>query len=36
VAHGTALSRTIEIDMREVWGERDIPAPPAPVNRILM
>lgn len=32
----TSLSRTIEIDLREMLGERDIPAPIAPVNNILM
>lgn len=32
----TALSRTIEIDLRELLGEREIPPPLAPVNNILM
>jgi len=32
----TALSRTIEIDLREMLGERDIPRPLAPINNILM
>lgn len=32
----TALARTIEIDLREMLGEADIPAPLAPVNRVLM
>jgi putative membrane protein len=32
----TALSRTIEIDLREMLGETDIPAPLTPVNYILM
>lgn len=32
----TALCRTIEIDLRELLGERDIPAPLTPVNDILM
>lgn len=32
----TALSRTIEIDLREMLGEADIPAPLTPVNDVLM
>jgi putative membrane protein len=32
----TALSRTIEIDLREMLGETDIPAPLTPVNNVLM
>lgn len=28
----TALSRTIEIDLRELLGESDVPPPLAPVN----
>lgn len=32
----TALSRTIEIDLREMLGERDLPPPLAPVNNILL
>ncbi len=32
----TALSRTIEIDLRQMLGERDVPAPLTPVNDILM
>lgn len=32
----TALSRTIEIDLREMLNEKDIPAPLQPVNNILM
>jgi ion channel-forming bestrophin family protein len=32
----TALSRTIEIDLREMLGERDLPPPLTPVNNILM
>lgn len=32
----TALSRTIEIDLREMLGEDEIPKPLAPVNHILM
>lgn len=32
----TALSRTIEIDLRELLGERDVPPPLAPTNHILM
>ncbi len=32
----TALSRTIEIDLRQMLGERDLPAPLTPVNNILM
>lgn len=32
----TALSRTIEIDLRQMLGERDGPAPLTPVNHILM
>ncbi len=32
----TAMTRTIEIDLRELLGEKDIPAPLTPVNNILM
>ena len=32
----TALCRTIEIDLREMLGEDDVPEPIAPVNDILM
>jgi putative membrane protein len=32
----TALSRTIEIDLREALGESNIPAALQPVNHILM
>ena len=32
----TALSRAIEIDLREMLGEREIPPPMLPVNNILM
>jgi putative membrane protein len=32
----TALSRTIEIDLRQMLGEREVPAPLAPVNSILL
>ncbi|MFN0097498.1 MAG: bestrophin family protein [Gemmatimonadaceae bacterium] len=32
----SALSRTIEIDLRELLGESEIPAPLSPVNNILM
>ena len=32
----TALSRTIEIDLREMLGDRDLPPPLTPVNNILM
>ncbi|WP_211256435.1 hypothetical protein [Edaphobacter aggregans] len=32
----TSLSRVIEIDLREMLGEREIPAPIQPVNNILM
>lgn len=32
----TALSRTIEIDLREMLGEQSIPSPIKPVNNILM
>jgi len=32
----TALSRTIEIDLRELLGETDLPAPIAPVHDILL
>ena len=32
----TALSRTIEIDLREMLGEQDVPPPLGPVNQILM
>ena len=31
-----ALSRNIEIDLREMLDEKDIPAPVKPVNDILM
>jgi putative membrane protein len=31
-----ALSRTIEIDLREMLGEIDLPEPLSPVNKILM
>ncbi len=31
----SALCRTIEIDLREMLGERDIPAPVRPVNGVL-
>jgi putative membrane protein len=31
----TALSRTIEIDLREMLGERELPPPVAPFNQIL-
>jgi putative membrane protein len=32
----TQISRNIEIDMRDMLGEKDLPAPLAPVNDILM
>lgn len=32
----TAISRTIEIDLKEMFGESDIPAPLKPVNNILV
>lgn len=32
----TALSRTIEIDLRQMLGEPEVPPPLAPVNSILM
>ncbi len=32
----TAITRTIEIDLREMLGEKDIPPPLQPVNNILM
>ncbi len=32
----TALTRTIEIDLREMLGESDIPAPLKPVNDLLL
>jgi putative membrane protein len=32
----TAISRTIEIDLRQMFGERDVPPPLAPSNAILM
>jgi len=32
----TALSRTIEIDLREMLGESEVPPPLQPVNHILM
>lgn len=32
----TAISRTIEIDLREMLGETDLPSPIQPVNNILM
>ena len=32
----TAITRTIEIDLREMLGEKDIPAPLKPQNQILM
>lgn len=32
----TALSRGIEIELRQMLGERDLPAPLTPVNHILM
>ena len=32
----TALSRTIEIDLRQMLGEADVPPPLAPVNAILL
>jgi putative membrane protein len=31
-----ALSRNIEIDLREMLDEKDIPSPVQPVNNILM
>lgn len=32
----TAITRTIEIDLREMLGEHDVPPPLAPINDILM
>ena len=32
----TTLSRTIEIDLRQMLGEEDVPEPIQPVNDILM
>ncbi len=32
----TAMTRTIEIDLREMLGEQDIPKPLQPQNNILM
>jgi putative membrane protein len=32
----TAISRTIEIDLREMLGDTDIPAPLKPQNNILI
>jgi putative membrane protein len=32
----TALCRTIEIDLRQQLGEKDIPAPIEPVDGVLM
>lgn len=32
----TALARTIEIDLREMLGEAEIPPPLVPINRVLM
>lgn len=32
----TAITRTIEIDLREMLGEKDVPKPLAPVNNILL
>ncbi|MBP47033.1 MAG: hypothetical protein CMH53_03760 [Myxococcales bacterium] len=32
----TAICRTIEIDMREILGETDLPPPIEPVNNVLM
>jgi putative membrane protein len=32
----TALSRTIEINLRQMLGEKDVPAPIVPVNGVLM
>ncbi|MCE7040164.1 bestrophin family protein [Dyadobacter sp. CY312] len=32
----TQISRNIEIDLRDMLGEKDLPAPMAPVNDILM
>lgn len=32
----TAMSRTIEIDLREMLGEKEIPPPLQPINNILM
>ncbi|MFG4003283.1 bestrophin family protein [Flavobacterium aquidurense] len=32
----TAISRTIEIDLREMIGETDVPLPLQPINNILM
>lgn len=31
-----AMSRTIEIDLREMLGDKEVPSPIAPVNQILM
>ena len=31
-----ALCRTIEIDLREMLGEKDLPPPIEPVNNVLM
>jgi len=31
-----ALSRTIEIDLREMLGEKDLPEPLTPTKSILM
>jgi putative membrane protein len=31
-----AISRSIEIDLREMLGETDLPEPLKPVNNILM
>ena len=32
----TALCRTIEIDLRQMLGESELPLPVQPVNNILM
>ncbi|WP_208861209.1 hypothetical protein [Leptospira neocaledonica] len=32
----TSMSRIIEIDLRELLNEKDIPPPISPVNNILM
>jgi putative membrane protein len=32
----TQISRNIEIDLRDMLGEKDLPAPMAPVNDVLM
>ena len=32
----TAITRSIEIDLREMLGEKNIPAPLSPINHILM